>query len=757
MEFSRNTQECVDKICASADPVTYTDFEDCQGYIFEGGYQALALCSEYNTANQCKKSKNKDTEGNFLNCYWNDSTKKCGDASCGQADDTFTTHDACDTYGNPMKLKCTVDKDDKGCVPIPDTCEGMSKGQCVDVDSKLNKCIWIEVVGNGSCVTRTCENAVSPTNSSDCKKVIFSICKTKVCEDYNYTNDIACAALFKDKKCTTNGKFYVNRGSCALALSQKGCTKDSSGNACEWIVPTDTTKIAYCTLKTCNKTPKDYTSESQCLQYFTPKSPGATFTTQQGGSCVQRSTCSAAQVQAACTSDQNGFICVEIKNVKIFLVQLMLLVIILLIRTLKVNVLLVKVTCGLTTVEAACVFGTDGPCIWLPDYPNTGSNTKGACFLYDLCRSILWNSYPLCKYISDKCTTNGKLCIGIRLNQKYGGCVTGTDRDCITSVQTLGAANKVCTKYVSCNSALFTTHTECFNANPNCTTNGTSSCIELAACSTYVKEACRYNKDGVQLNSSKQITSTGKCQWDETTSACRDQYCSDLKGANHNACSAQLITCTSDGTNCITQDSFTKYTTNSTCINSLDTEGLCTWIEGTGEAAGTCRVKTCDDITGSTSALACSIVNSCTTDGTKFFIRGTCDKYLTKAGCNYRRTDGICVWTETTTCTLTTGKCSIMLNCAATSKIPMLSNKHLIDVNGLLVQQLLLVLVLIILVKLIILNQENVHISLIGIPLNILYAIMQLVNVHLQILRHYLNQNVILNQHIHQVKCMYLM
>ncbi|CAD8200812.1 unnamed protein product [Paramecium pentaurelia] len=703
--------KCVDKTCASADPATYTDFEDCQGYIFEGnctlgakknedgtftegGCQALALCSEYNTANQCKKSKNKDTEGNFLNCYWNDSTKKCGDASCGQADDTFTTHDACATYGNPMKLKCTVDKDDKGCVPIPDTCEGMSKGQCVDVDSKLNKCIWIEVAGNGSCVTRTCENAVSPTNSSDCKSHLFyctmidtgSKCKTKVCEDYNYTDDIACAALFKDKKCTTNGKFCVNRGSCALALSQKGCTTDSSGNACEWIVPTDTTKIAYCTLKTCNTAPKDYTSESQCLQYFTPKPPGATCTTQQGGGCVQRSTCSAAQVQAACTSDQNGFICAwdsdtskcrnqECKDIsgtthaacqnptdKNFKGKC---------TAGKGGKCALMQTCGLTTVEAACVVGTDGPCIWLPDYPNTDSNTKGACFLYDSCRSLLWNSDPLCKYISDKCTTNGKLCIGITQCAKTnvdGGCVTGTDGECITSVQTLGAANKVCTKYVSCNSALFTTHNECFNANPKCTTNGTSSCIELAACSTYVKEACRYNKDGVQLNSSKQITSTGKCQWDETTSACRDQNCSDLKGANHNACSSQLITCTSDGTNCITKDSCTKYTTNSTCINSLGIEGLCTWVEGTGGAAGTCRVKTCDDITGGTSALACSIVDSCTTDGTKCIIKGTCDKYLTKAGCNSRGTDGICVWTETTTGTTTTGKCSLMTNCAAASK-----------------------------------------------------------------------------------------
>jgi len=45
----------------------------------------------------------------------------------------------------------------------------------------------------------------------------------------------------------------------------------------------------------------------------------------------------------------------------------------------------------------------------------------------------------------------------------------------------------------------------------------------------------------------------------------------------------------------------------------------------------------------------------------------------------------------------------------------MLVNKHQIDVNGLLVLQLQVALVLIILVNLLVLNQVNVYISLIGI------------------------------------------
>lgn len=98
----------------------------------------------------------------------------------------------------------------------------MSKGQCVNVDSKSNKCIWLEGSGSGSCVTRTCENAVSPATASDCQNHLpyctmidtGSKCKTKTCEDYNFTDDVACGALFKNKKCTTNGKFCVNRATC---------------------------------------------------------------------------------------------------------------------------------------------------------------------------------------------------------------------------------------------------------------------------------------------------------------------------------------------------------------------------------------------------------------------------------------------------------------------------------------------------------------------------------------------------------------
>ncbi|CAD8206661.1 unnamed protein product [Paramecium pentaurelia] len=703
--LAETPNKCVDKSCRSADPNQYTNFEQCQNYYKIGectlgakkeadgtykefGCMPIALCTEYYTSGQCKISKNKDDDDNFLNCYWNETTKKCGDASCAQADDTFTTHDACVSYGNAANLKCTIDRDEKGCVPIPNTCEEMSKVQCVDEDAKQNKCIWLESNGSGQCVQRTCQNAVNPTSSSDCQSHLYyctmidtgNKCKTKSCEDYYFTEDSACAAIFKNSKCTTNGKFCVNRGSCTIVQNQNGCTSDSSGNPCEWIVPEDPNKIAYCVLKTCTTAPKTLVSESQCLQYFTPKS-GVTCNTQQGGGCIERSTCSAAKGEAACNTDANGQICAwdsetficrnqECKDISGSTHQTC--------QNPSDKNLKGKCTagkssrcapiqnCTSTTFQAACVVGTDGPCIWLPDYPND-DNTKGACFRYDSCKSLYWTQDSLCKYISDKCTTDGTSCIGITSCDKTnvnGGCVTGTDGTCITIVQSLGSANKSCTKYVSCTLALFKTHSECQAANPNCTTNGTTSCIELGQCAIYVKDACHFNKVGRVTNLMKQITSTGKCNWDQTINSCRDENCIDFQGATHQACSSQLITCTTDGTKCIVKDSCTQYTKNNTCTNALGTEGLCTWVQSTN----TCRVKTCDDITGGTTLMACSIVNNCITDGTKCILRSTCDKYTTKIGCYSKGTDGFCIWTETKIGNTTTGKCSLMRNCASAAK-----------------------------------------------------------------------------------------
>lgn len=79
-----------------------------------------------------------------------------------------------------------------------------------------------------------------------------------------------------------------------------------------------------------------------------------------------------------------------------------------------------------------CIKGTDGPCLWIDNYKN-----KGACFLYNECSSFHWTTDAECKMISNYCTTNGFRCVPLtscRETNTSGGCVTGTDGDCIQSV-----------------------------------------------------------------------------------------------------------------------------------------------------------------------------------------------------------------------------------------------------------------------------------------------------------------------------------
>jgi hypothetical protein len=67
------------------------------------------------------------------------------------------------------------------------------------------------------------------------------------------------------------------------------------------------------------------------------------------------------------------------------------------------------------------------------DYFNS-DGTKGACFSYNSCRSLKWNTEANCKLASKKCTTDGSKCVGITLCSETnitGGCVTGYDGDCI--------------------------------------------------------------------------------------------------------------------------------------------------------------------------------------------------------------------------------------------------------------------------------------------------------------------------------------
>ncbi|CAD8212124.1 unnamed protein product [Paramecium octaurelia] len=94
-----------------------------------------------------------------------------------------------------------------------------------------------------------------------------------------------------------------------------------------------------------------------------------------------------------------------------------------------------------------------------------------------------------------------------------------------------------------------------------------------------------------------------------------------------------------------------------------DTEGSCFWVAT--DASGSCRTKICSDIPNCTTTQACQGVANCVSNRTAYIAKANCSTYTTKTACNSKGTDGICVWTETTTGGTTKGKCSFMTSCTS--------------------------------------------------------------------------------------------
>ncbi|CAD8176985.1 unnamed protein product [Paramecium pentaurelia] len=676
---------CQDKSCTTAPTATVTHSE-CDSYFSTntirctvvatpdanggapvlGGCQQTAACATYIHSEQCRFNASGDP------CGWNGTL--CADKSCATAPATadYDDNDKCRAYFNN---KCTVADSGQGCVDIPDTCETMVEKQCVS-DKSGRLCYW-----NGTgCITRTCENAPDATVSAEecntylsgCTLDALVKCKTKVCEDFAFATDALCRQALST--CTTNGTNCVTRGTCFQAMSQAGCVTSVTNQQCEWM-PAVGNNQAYCTIKTCNTAPNTLTSEAACAAYFT------NCTTKNGGGCVVKSTCAAVTIDAACTTALNGTICAwdsaqnrcrdkdcqDFSGTTHAACQGQ--------RagcTAGANGKCARVqNCEQTTLRSACIEGTNGPCLWVNDFVNSDGST-GACFRYTSCKSLTWNSDRQCKWLSKQCTTNGSNCIGITLCSETntdGGCVTGYDGACIQSVPALNSADpKVCKPYTSCGDAFYTTHSDCQIASSKCTTNGTTGCIALGACSSYTSLAgCVFNDKGV-IYTSGVITSTGICTWDATANSCRDQSCADLTGTNHAACSSQLSTCTSDGTTCLLRGACSSYATQTACTTAVGSDGVCYWELGsaTNNNTAKCRLLACADIQNGTATNVCSVaLSSCVSNGTACIPKANCSTYTTRTACNSGGLDGICVFTQSTAtgAVAGTGTCALMTAC----------------------------------------------------------------------------------------------
>ncbi|CAK86123.1 unnamed protein product (macronuclear) [Paramecium tetraurelia] len=624
----KNSQ-CQKKSCATSDATNHTD---CYKYLSTGtkctvnsngnGCIELTSCSNYSKESQCVISNLSKV------CYW--SNGKCFEKKCS-LETTSTTHDQCQVFMSG----CTLDTNTNlGCTEFPECQQIQDPSVC----NSNPKCVYL----SNNCIIKTCENAIlTEYNNTSCSSLPFegcafdsNFCSTKTCAQYEFSTDEQCSQ--QNSNCTTNGKTCTERLDCNKAVAEQGCKKDIFGNYCQWNEISKT-----CTLRNCTTAPTSLTTETQCQQYYDG------CTTKLGGGCTTKSTCSAANVQAACNTSKHGEVCswddtiqqcrnqscvdfngsdyktCNKQNSKC--------------TTNGLGKCFEIAYCSQYLNAQSCIMGGDGPCLWV----------NGQCYLYRDCTSIKFKTHQECQKVSDKCTTDGNKCVSITecsQTNTNGGCLLGIEGKCIMTVNDKDV--KVCTTFKKCSDAKLKTHTDCNTANNGCTTDGTQ-CTELLACKDYkIQEQCYLDiKGAVSVNN--KISSTGICKWD---GSCRAQTCEDLTGTTHSICNTQMMTCTSNGTNCYTMDKCQNYSTKELCNTALGSDGKCIYSTSNTK----CQLMACSDITNN----ICNILDNCVTDGTKCIAKTNCASYTSQVSCEISGTDGTCLWNATTK------KCALFSACS---------------------------------------------------------------------------------------------
>ncbi|CAD8081705.1 unnamed protein product [Paramecium sonneborni] len=576
--------ECQPRTCSNSDQTTSDTA--CNNH--------LEICTVNNTKTGCIERSDKCSQYiNQINCFRNKTggeclwyNNACIDKTCDKADKTIITHEACQQYSK----KCTTNG--KGCIDV-DLCTSYSlKSGCV-IDKNKQNCTF-----QPSCNVLQCSDAPqSYSTDEECRK--FKI------------------------ECTTNGRGCVVRTSCTEAYLQEACVTDSQNKKCEWI-------NNRCVYFGCSSAPSSYTTEKECQLY----KQGCTVN--QSGGCIEKGSCKDAKIQAACTSDKDGNECEfsaigcrdkicsdhEFKTHKeCQLVK----------STCTTDGIkcVVQQNCSLKT-KSACFYGSDGPCLWIQD----------KCYAYTSCQSLSFLDHTECYSFSNECTTDGLSCVALDKcsNLSVQSCYYGTDGRCVFTPETLDGESK-CKVYGGCKSAFFNSHLQCQTVDPTCTTDETS-CIDLQDCSLYTKQSncyidtkrnkCYYddNEKKCTLLECKHLIFTthqecydqlpnctsdntkcinmakcemyakeycntslgtdGKCLYDPNIIKCRQALCTEL---NHNCPS--ISNCVDSGIGCVIKTTCDKYLTEIAC-QQTGTDGLCVWYLNNGE--GACKLMTsCSD------------------------------------------------------------------------------------------------------------------------------------------------------------------
>ncbi|CAD8103948.1 unnamed protein product [Paramecium sonneborni] len=272
-----------------------TRLKSCTVNITLNGCQQLKNCSNYLIKEQCQ------IDSNNQECEWIINQNICTIKDCSTAQLTTYSAYGCQQYFGDS---CTVNKNLDGCEIRQELCKKYFYKQCIS-EGQANlsgvKCFWNE--NKNICLERICENKISPSQShSDCIEFLSTCqnggCHIKECFDYNYAIDTACASIFEDKRCVTNGYQCIQRKDCEDVNIIDGCTFDINQNPCVWI-------DGKCYTKSCETAPVSLIKYSECnayLQFCTVKS------SQRG--CIKKQSCQNYIIKEACIFDSENIECI---------------------------------------------------------------------------------------------------------------------------------------------------------------------------------------------------------------------------------------------------------------------------------------------------------------------------------------------------------------------------------------------------------------------------------------------------------------
>ncbi|CAD8191000.1 unnamed protein product [Paramecium octaurelia] len=273
--YSKSTQLCLNLTCSNLD-TDFTSHEKCNQKFKQctvnttlNGCQQLNDCNSYSIQEQCYLDQN-----NF-ECQWIKSKNICKIKECSSAQINQYTAFSCRQYFNDS---CTVNKNLDGCEIGQSFCMSYNYQQCIS-DGQINlkgvECFWNEE--RNICQERICTNG--PSNAT------------------SHSEYSACASIFEDKRCVTNGFRCVLRKDCQDVTIIDGCTFDINLNPCIWI-------DEKCQAKTCQ------TAEVTLLKYEECNSYLPYCTVNQDGGCTDKQSCQDYEIKEACYADSENFQCI---------------------------------------------------------------------------------------------------------------------------------------------------------------------------------------------------------------------------------------------------------------------------------------------------------------------------------------------------------------------------------------------------------------------------------------------------------------